>query len=57
MFDVDEMKSGALRDPGGANIIPDDALDVIIGHHHGIVIRRNMELVIENRMVVGDAGL
>ena len=54
VLDIDKLKSRALRQLGGANVVVDEPADLIVAQHDAVVIGRDAESGVENRMVIRD---
>ena len=55
VLQVQELEAELPGEAGGANVIGDDAADLVVSQER--VIRRDTELPVEDRVVVDDARL
>ncbi len=56
-FDVDELEADSLGESGGADVVVDQLVEVVVGPDDRVVVRVDAELGVEERVVVGDPRL
>ncbi len=53
-FHVDELKADFVREAGGGDVVVDQPFQIVVGPDDALIVRIDVELCIEQRMMVGD---